>query len=94
MPYIIKDKRAILDPSIESVLNALRELESDGSKNNFEGNLNYVISTLLFRIYSGGGYRAVNDAMGVLSSVQAEFYRRVAVPYENQKAFENGDVFE
>lgn len=94
MPYISKDKRAVLNPQIDNLLNAMRELESDDPSNNFEGNLNYVISTLLFRIYSGVGYRGINDAMGVMSSVQAEFYRRIAVPYEDQKSFDNGDVFE
>jgi len=93
MPYINKDKRAALNPHIDNLLNAMRELESDDPSNNFEGNLNYVISTLLNLVYVGGGYRSINDAMGVLSSVQAEFYRRVAVPYEENKRYSNGDVF-
>jgi hypothetical protein len=37
-------------------------------------------------------YERLNRAMGVLACVQAEFYRRVAAPYEDQKIAENGDV--
>lgn len=93
MPYITQDKRAVLDPHIEKLMNTLNELEKNDLQNNFEGNLNYVFSKLLDRAYSHAGYRGINDAMGVLASVQAEFYRRVASPYEENKRYQNGDVF-
>jgi hypothetical protein len=92
MPYIKQDKRDVLDPVIEPIVNALRELESDDDRNNMEGNINYLFTRILHRVYPGRSYREVNDAMGILSSCQAEYYHRIAVPYEKQKAFENGDV--
>lgn len=94
MPYIKQEKRDVLDPYIDGVLNGLRELESDDASNNMEGNINYVITRILHRVYKGGGYRGVNDAMGVMASAAAEFYRKVAAPYEDQKEFENGSVEE
>lgn len=92
MPYIKQEKRDVLNPTVDEIVNALRELESDDPTNNMEGNINYIVTTILHRVYKGGGYRGVNDAMGVLASIQAEFYRKVAAPYEDQKEFENGSV--
>jgi hypothetical protein len=92
MPYIKQEKRDVLDPAIDELLNALRELESDDPNNNMEGNINYVITRILKRVYKGGGYRGVNDAMGMMLCAALEFYRKDAGPYEDQKEFENGTV--
>jgi hypothetical protein len=92
MPYIKTEKRDVLDPVLEPVFNALRELESDDDKNNTEGNINYVFTRILQHVYPGRSYREVNDAVGVLECCKLEYYRRIAAPYENQKAHESGDV--
>lgn len=64
------------------------------------GELNYVISDIvddyvLDRAIDNGkrSYAVLNDVMGVLAAVQAEFYRRVVAPYEDGKRAENGEVF-
>lgn len=95
MPYISQDKRHVLDPVIDDLHRSLVELEMDDEMNNMEGNVNYIFSRLLLMVYGDRDstrYAQINDAMGVLASVQAEYYRKVAAPYEDQKAFENGDV--
>lgn len=92
MPYIIEDKRHHLDPHIDALMNALRELESDDPTNTHCGNLNYIITQLLLGSYSVK-YSEINEAVGVLECAKMEFYRRVAAPYENNKAFQNGDVY-
>lgn len=92
MPYIHSTKREVLDPSIDELLNALRELESDDPLNNMEGNINYTITRILHRVYPGTSYREINDAMGVLNSVTSEYYRKRAAPLEDQKEFDNGPV--
>lgn len=92
MPYIAESKRVVLEDGIDTILNALRELESDDPTNNTEGNINYVFTRILKHVYPGGSYREINDAMGILSSCQFEFYRKVAVPLEDQKEFDNGPV--
>lgn len=93
MPYIVEEKRHVLDPSIEQLVDTLRGLQCDDPDgDNLEGNLNYVISTILGRLYHGG-YADINAAVGLLSCIQLEYYRRQAAPYEDQKAHENGDVF-
>lgn len=91
MPYIVQDKRNHLDPHIDALLNALRELESDDPANSHAGNLNYAITRLLRGSYSPR-YAEINDAVGVLECVKQEFYRKFAAPYEDQKEFENGPV--
>jgi hypothetical protein len=56
-----------------------------------EGNLNYVITRLLRKVYDDS-YRSINDAIGVLECIKLEHYRTQAAPYEDQKKFDNGDV--
>lgn len=58
------------------------------------GELNYAI-TMLVKGYvkEGLSYQRINDIMGALEGAKLEMYRRVAVPYENAKMAENGDVW-
>ena len=92
MPYITQDKRDALDPTIEELFTELLNLElKDKKNNNMEGNINYIFTKLLKQCY-GESYGEINDALGVISAVQLEFYRRVAVPHEDQKIYDNGDV--
>jgi hypothetical protein len=61
------------------------------------GELNYAI-TLLCRNYwqrtgKSANYQTINDIIGALEGAKLEFYRRVAVPYENSKMLQNGDVY-
>ena len=64
-----------LDAAVDRVVNALREIELDYPESSTEGNLNDIISRVLDTVYMGSGYRAVNDAVGVLECVKQEFYR-------------------
>jgi len=91
MPYIKQEKRDELDPAIASLFVRLINLQLDDESNNMEENLNYVFTKLLRQCY-GENSGEINDAMGVLASVQLEFHRRVAVPYNDQKIYDNGDV--
>jgi hypothetical protein len=92
MPYINPSKRDILDPVIDELLQELRGLATDDPHNNMEGNINYVFTRVLKQVYPGGSYREINDALGVVTGVTQEYYRKVAAPYESQKEFENGEV--
>ena len=91
MPYIVQDKRDVLDGVIDKLHHELAGLEADDPDNNMEGNLNYTITRLLHKVY-GTSYREINDAVGMLNCVILEFYRKKAAPYEDQKEFENGAV--
>ena len=92
MPYVTQDKRDALDPVIEDLITALRGLQSDDPQDNTEGNLNYVLARILDKMYVAN-YKEINNALGMLLATALEYYRRVAAPYEDQKRFENDDVY-
>lgn len=48
----------------------------------------------MYLLTCGIKYKHINDVLGVLGAVTAEFYRRVAAPYEDLKIRDNGDVIE
>jgi len=81
MPYIQKSQRDALQT---------------GKEPNNPGELNYLITGLLkeYTDIKGLSYQTINDVLGALEGAKAEYYRRVAVPYENGKLELNGDVYE
>lgn len=86
MPYIKPEQR--------------KELECDCGCLPFRtmsnpGELNYKITLLLLDYLNVHDlkYQTINDIMGALEGAKAEFYRRVAIPYEDKKIKENGDVY-
>ena len=81
MPYIDQDAR--------------RRLEVGGQPET-AGELNYAITRLVDEyLQSRGGlrYSHLNEVIGVLECAKLELYRRLAVPYEDQKLAENGDAY-
>jgi hypothetical protein len=80
MPYIAESHRQYLE---------------DGGSPKSVGELNYIISTAvaMWMITNGLSYATINGAMGAMESAKQEFYRRVAVPYEDKKIAENGDIY-
>jgi hypothetical protein len=88
MPYIQQGLREELDPAIAPLLEKLAQLPKEKQ----DGALNYTITKLLKGVYPAQDYFTLNRSMGTLSSVQAEWYRRVVAPYEDRKITENGDV--
>lgn len=87
MPYINQDSRVPLDEMLVPLIAHLQQLPLEQQ----DGALNYVITRTLKALYEPK-YFHYNRAMGVLGSVQAEWYRRDVAPYEDRKISENGDV--
>jgi hypothetical protein len=86
MPYITKEKRA-----------ALVDLESAAEASiQTPGELNFCLTAVImeYKRLHGLSYQTINDILGALEGAKLEFYRRVAVPYENAKMAENGDVYD
>ena len=85
MPYIKQSDREKFD-------NILKDFKVI-SKDLTAGDLNYLISRMLWGLFdSNRSYTKANELMGVLECVKQEFYRRKAVPYEEEKIEENGDI--
>ena len=97
MPYIKQEIRDQLDPAIEDLAIAIMKTMVGGKHVvPSAGWYNYIITMLLSTAYSVNvfpSYENINTIMGILESVKQEFYHRVAVPYEEAKRIENGDVY-
>ncbi len=92
MPYITKELREQLDPSIELLF---AELDYMGDSKNLAGLMNYSISALISKLLDTKGlnYHNINELIGMLECAKLELYRRVASPYEDDKIKSNGDVY-
>jgi len=89
MPYISQEKRRILEPTVQELVDGIVCCAEDGHK---DGLVNFAISSLVFSLY-GRTYSELNAAIGILECVKQELYRRVVAPYEDKKCSENGEVF-
>jgi len=90
MPYIKPEDRIKYEHQLMSIAAVLRNNEEIP-----EGELNFVVSTLLSKLleHYGLSYANGNKLIGVLECAKLELYRRMLIPYENQKMEENGDVY-
>jgi hypothetical protein len=89
MPYILAKKRDNFDGEIDMLVNRLLE-----DPDNIEGNLNYIISTMISCYLDGKlNYKNINAMVGALECCKLELYSRVAVNYEKKKCSDNGDVY-
>jgi hypothetical protein len=87
MPYITQNERQRLDPAIDKLIDELRPGFFS------PGQINYVFTRIINQWFTvSHSYNTINAIMGVLSCVASEFYRRRAVPYEEIKQLEHGDV--
>lgn len=59
------------------------------------GDLNFLITVAGNAFIEGHGmsYGSLNAVIGAMECAKQEFYRRLAVPYENTKISLNGDVY-
>lgn len=86
MPYITPERRQAL---------AGQQADGDQLRTETPGELNYALTNLCIQhiMEQGLSYTAINEAIGALECAKLELYRRMAVPYENAKMSENGDVY-
>lgn len=87
MPYIAPNDRPAIDEKIEDLIAYLKSRPVE----NQDGDLNYALSRIIHEVYPAR-YFHYNRALGVLSAIQLELYRRKVTPYEDTKIAQNGDV--
>ena len=90
MPYIKKGNRKLIDPDLDPLLVTLKSRTKAGKEST--GEVVYCIYKILVEVYGLGDFEVRSNALKVLESAKLEYYRRILVPYENQKIQENSDV--
>lgn len=99
MPYIDKKQRPELDELIDALANRLKSNHGNTAEAQMlnltedAGKLNYVCTRLALAVMGQPKYWKIALISGVLSNVASEFYRKLAIPYEDKKIAENGDVY-
>jgi len=87
MPYIKKEQRPEVDKLVNPLIKYLKSLPVEKQ----DGALNYAVTRIIKNLYPQK-YFHLNRALGVLSAISYELYRRVVAPYEDTKIKEQGDV--
>ena len=87
MPYIDRTNRPEIDKLIQPFIDHLKSLPVEEQ----DGALNYSITKIIKHVYPVK-YFHINRALGVLSAITQEFYRKIVGPYEEEKISQNGDV--
>jgi hypothetical protein len=80
MPYIQQERRDAI---------------ASGDAPKDAGELNFALTNIVDQYLQNKGlrYAHINEAVGALECAKLELYRRIAVPYEDQKMKESGDVY-
>lgn len=91
MPYIKQENRNKFDNEVNALIAKVHCVpDSD-----MAGTLNYIITRLVEASMRGEmKYAKLNAIVGALECSKLEMYRRLAVPYEDEKIRESGDVKE
>ncbi len=93
MPYIKQEDRPEIDKSVDQLAAEITRLAKkynyDGA---FAGLLNYTVTTLALKVNPARRYWSIALLSGVFHNIADEFYRRFAVPYEDEQIVKSGDV--
>jgi hypothetical protein len=97
MPYISPKYRQSLDPLIDNLaLNIVHEARAMGYDGAFAGLLNYTCTRLALKVvrqqFGVMRYWIIAILTGTFKNITDEFYRRIAVHYENRQIEQNEDV--
>jgi hypothetical protein len=88
-PYITEKQREAVAEQLAQLVHAIDMLPEP-----HDDVLNYAITILLLdETEEKPSYLLLERAVGLLECCKLEFYRRMAAPYEDKKAAENGDVY-
>jgi hypothetical protein len=97
MPYVKREYRAALDPTIGELASRIADLaRTIPDETGFAGLLNYACTSLAMQVLESRfghiRYGTIATVTGVFKNIADEFYRRVAAPYEDRQIRINGDV--
>lgn len=87
MPYIKPERRKLFDTQINAINDTIKKNDAT------EGDLNYILSRIIGSVFlNEPRYHTICRISGVFDNVSREFYRRIAIAYEDRAIEENGDV--
>ncbi len=97
MPYIPVEQRKSCDGLIDELAGKIVGLaQESGADGAFAGLLNYACTRLALQIVRGRfgpmRYWLIAILTGTFKNIADEFYRRLAVPYEDRQLAKSGDV--
>jgi hypothetical protein len=97
MPYISPKYRQSLDPLIDNLaLKIVHEAQAMGYDGAFAGLLNYTCTRLALKVvrqqFGVMRYWIIAILTGTFKNITDEFYRRIAVHYEDRQIEQNEDV--
>jgi len=97
MPYISLNHRQVLDPLIDKLaMQIVHEAQAMGYDAAFAGLLNYTCTRLALKLvrqqFGAMRYWIIAILTGTFKNIADEFYRRIAVAYENRQIDKSGDV--
>jgi hypothetical protein len=97
MPYIKKESREQLDKSIDELAQTITALScKEDNETAYAGLLNYSCTRLAMSVidlrFGKIRYGTIATVIGVFKNIADEFYRRIAVPYEDKQINKSGDV--
>jgi hypothetical protein len=97
MPYIAPQQRKELDGLIDRLAERIvQEAKGSGYDGAFAGLLNYTCTRLALKVvrqqFGEMRYWLIAILTGTFKNLADEFYRRVAIPYENKQMAQSGDV--
>ncbi len=86
MPYIPESRRQAIQMTNDTL--DMYEVTTCGE-------LNFAITILILSYWRGSAknYQAINDIVGSLGCAKQEFYRKIAIDYENKKCNETGEIY-
>lgn len=87
MPYIKQLQRPAIDKLVNPLIEHLKSLPLEEQ----DGSLNYAVTRIIKHVYPQK-YFHFNRALGVLTAISQELYRKIIGPYEDTKILENGEV--
>jgi uncharacterized protein DUF6899 len=89
VPYILKERREVIDSGMEVLADEMKRLGWNA------GDVNYAMTRLALEFVRrhGKSYQTLNAVMGIFECAKAEMYRRLVAPYEEGKCYANGDVY-
>ncbi len=97
MPYISAEQRQACDGLIDALAGQIVVLaEESGADGAFAGLLNYACTRLALMVvrrkFGRLRYWLIAILTGTFKNIADEFYRRLAVPYEEREMAKSGDV--